>query len=154
MPRLIWEPKGMIDLSRDYSDDELLAMPPHEYQHNCFRAPPPLWEAVLTEDPRALELHSRWSKLHYPDKYDRQAESDPFDALRGALDSQRLWHEARDLEGNLTAVHPLGVDPNDPVAVAEWEKGCRELHDRQNAILPEAKPEPISLTRGHIVRGD
>ena len=145
----------MIDFNKGWSDSELLAMKPHEYQHQCFRAPPPLWGAVLTEDEQALELHARWSRLHYPDRYDRQVEADPFDALRGALDSQRLWHEVRDENGNLTAVHPLGVDPNDPAAVAEWERKCRELHDRQRTILPEVNPERFEdYARRTIKRGD
>jgi hypothetical protein len=154
----------MIDLNREYSDAELLAMKPHKWrQHpDCYRAPPALWEAVETEDPRALELNARWSRLHYPDKYDKRAEVvDEFAALMGDLEGQQLWHESRGENGELLAVHPNAswLTPGSKARRQQedaWEAKSKLMHANQDhsSAVPEEKPDPSGPTRKRIVRGD
>lgn len=153
----------MIDVSKPWSDTELLALPPVVVDPGTTDAngiirnrdeESPFKEAVLTRVPGARELSIRWAKLHgwIKDEYAAPDFSlDPFAAIRDAIGGQKLWHEARNEAGELMAVHPITAKDE-----AAWEEANRLMHENQRTILPEPKPENFEdyARRKHLKRGD
>lgn len=139
-----------IEPTKLYTDSELKSLPPVD---GAFLSP--FAEAVTgkreAEHPELFDSARRWATIHIENAYAEPAaevESDPFDAVFGALDGQRLWHEVRK-EGALTGVHPVTA-MND----SEWNDRTIQMHGQQR--MTELSPKPIQSNlaeRKTLVRG-
>lgn len=146
----------MIEI-RNYTDAELLALPPLVIEPGTTDANGVTRNKVLrnpfapdgkpVDDEPRRTLAGRWSTLHWnkpADESETAVVSDPFDLLRdaiAAMDGTPLFFSLPECDG--MAAHPLGVNPRNPVAVAAWESTCQAMHDSQRAIVPEEKPKPV-----------
>jgi hypothetical protein len=135
---------------RDYSDDELRAIPAIEVAPGELGADGIRRGRELSNPFKGVDddLAHRWSQLHWGEKPAVAAPTsfdmaDPFGGLLdtlGTLSGNRLFHEVKNADGEVVSIHALGVNPRDPVAVAAWEKSCQEMHQSQTLILPPEKP--------------
>lgn len=138
---------------RDYTDNELKAIPPITLDPGELGADgirrgrtlrnPFLPDGQPAEDEPRATLARRWSQLHW-NKPSALAPAfdmaDPLDALMERLDvidgkTRNLWHEVRNVDGALVAVHPLVCRD-----VADWESGLAALMQSQTLVLPPERP--------------
>lgn len=133
---------------RDYTDNELLAVPPiklDDGERNPFHN--------VADTKQGFDLSRRWAMLHWPECFSQQtAESDPFLAMEQSLSLKYSgWHMAENAEKGTTAFYPQTAKN-----VPDWEQRSMAMHDKQKPIVPDAKPQESGIQgkRRGIVRGD
>lgn len=155
-------------VANNYTDAELMAIKPVVIdagtvdQNGLTRGAHyrnPFCEGKRSDEPGAAALAQRWSDLHWGGKStESDIESDPFEALREALnDGQKWFHGHEHPETGAAAFfpsspnHPAGSDARRTLEL-EWEAGCVEMHDAQRSVMLAKKPQQNGLETAERLR--
>ena len=154
-------------VTKDYSDAELLAIPPVIVdpgitdENGVLRGAHyrnPFYMPMRTNEPGAAEAFKRWSDLHWGAQ-ENETSDDPFSIFLSELAFEDSgFHRHENSENGNTVFFP--AVPNHPAGSearrkleADWEAVCLAMHDAQRPIELARKPQPNGLERG-MVRAD